>query len=47
MELPKQKNYLQSFNLACATIKEMDLEERAGKAGANYHRKENPLLNPG
>jgi hypothetical protein len=41
MELPKQKNYLQSFNLACATIKEMDLEERAGKAGANYHRKEN------
>jgi len=40
MELTKQKNYLQSFNLACATIRGMDLEERARKAGADYQRVE-------
>lgn len=37
MELSKQKNYQQSFDLACASFKEMDLEERAKKAGADYH----------
>lgn len=36
MELSKQKNYQQSFNLACATIRGMNLEERARKAGADY-----------
>jgi hypothetical protein len=40
MELTKQKNYLQSFNLACATIRGMDLKERARKAGADYQRVE-------
>ena len=40
MELTKQKNYGQSFNLACATIRGMDLEERAKKAGADYQRVE-------
>jgi hypothetical protein len=40
MELTKQKNYLQSFNLACATIRGMDLEQRARKAGAEYQRVE-------
>ena len=38
MELSKQKNYQRSFDLACASIKEMDLEERAAKAGADYQR---------
>src|SRR4030066_92433 len=38
MELAKQKNYSQSFNLASVTIKGMVLEERARKAGADYQR---------
>jgi hypothetical protein len=41
MELTKQKNYQQAFELACVRIKEMDLEERARKAGADYQRGEN------
>jgi hypothetical protein len=40
MELSKQKNYQQSFDLACGAIKGMDLEERAKKAGADYQRGE-------
>jgi hypothetical protein len=40
MELSKQKNYQQSFDLACASIKAMDLEERAKKAGADYQKGE-------
>jgi hypothetical protein len=36
MELAKQKNYQQSFDLACASIRGMDLKEKAKKAGANY-----------
>jgi hypothetical protein len=40
MELTKQKNYQQSFDLACASIKGMNLEERARNAGADC-RKEN------
>src|SRR4030066_1666424 len=40
MELSKQKNYQQSFDLACASIKGMNLEERAKKAGADYQRGE-------
>ena len=38
MELTKQKNYQQSFDLACASLKEMNLEERAKKAGADYQK---------
>src|SRR4030043_979514 len=38
MELTKQKNYSQSFNLASVTMKGMVLEERARKAGADYQR---------
>jgi hypothetical protein len=38
MELSKQKNYQQSFDLACASIRRMDLEERAKKAGADYQK---------
>ena len=38
MELTKQKNYSQSFNLASITIRGMVLEERAKKAGADYQR---------
>jgi hypothetical protein len=41
MELTKQKNYQQAFELACVRIKEMDLEERAKKAGADHQRGEN------
>jgi len=41
MELSKQKNYQQSFDLACASIKGMNLEERSKKAGAGYQRGEN------
>src|SRR4030042_5657865 len=40
MELSKQKNYQQSFDLACASIKGMNLEERAKKAGADYQKGE-------
>lgn len=38
MELTKQKNYSQTFDLASVTIKGMVLEERAKKAGAGYER---------
>ncbi len=41
MELTKQKNYQQAFELACVRIKEVDLEERTKKAGADYQRGEN------
>jgi hypothetical protein len=40
MGLTKQKNYQQSFDLACASIKAMDLKERAEKAGAVYQKGE-------
>ena len=40
MELSKQKNYQQSFDLACASIQGMNLEERAKKAGADYQKGE-------
>jgi hypothetical protein len=40
MELSKQKNYQQSFDLACVSIKGMDLEERAKKAGADFQKGE-------
>jgi hypothetical protein len=40
MELSKQKNYQQAFDLACASIKKMDLQERAKKAGADYQKGE-------
>jgi len=38
MELTKQKNYQQAFDLASASIKGMDLEERAKKAGVLYNK---------
>jgi hypothetical protein len=38
MELKKQKNYQQSFDLACLSLKEMDLEDRAKKGGADYQK---------
>jgi len=41
MELTKQKNYQQTFDLACETIKRMSLGERAEKAGAGYQKREN------
>ena len=40
MELSKQKNYQQSFDLACASIKKMNLEERAKKAEADFQKGE-------
>jgi hypothetical protein len=40
MVLSKQKNYQQSFDLACSSIKGMNLEERAKKAGADYQKGE-------
>jgi hypothetical protein len=40
MDLSKQKNYQQSFNLACTTIQGMNLEERARNAGADYQKGE-------
>ncbi len=36
MELAKQKNYQQAFDLATASLKGMDLKERAEKAGVLY-----------
>ena len=41
MELTKQKNYQQTFDLACETIKRMNLKERSEKAGAGYQKREN------
>jgi len=38
MELSKQKNYQQSFDLACASITKMNPAERAKKAGADYQK---------
>jgi hypothetical protein len=38
MELTKQKNYQQAFDLATAVLRGLDLEERAGKAGALYQK---------
>jgi hypothetical protein len=40
MELTKQKNYQQTFDLACEAIKGMNLEESARKAGADYQKGE-------
>ena len=38
MELSKQKNYQQSFDLACASLKGAELRERAEKSGAAYEK---------
>ena len=38
MELAKQKNYQQAFDLASISIAERNLEERAEKAGAGYQK---------
>lgn len=38
MEYPKQKNYQQAFDLACALLREKDLKDRAEKAGAGYEK---------
>ncbi len=38
MELSKQKNYRQAFDLACTSIRGMNLEERAEKAEADYEK---------
>jgi hypothetical protein len=40
MELTKQKNYQQAFELACASLRKVDVEERGRKAGAQYRREE-------
>jgi len=40
MELTKQKNYRQAFDLACVSLNEMDPEERAKKAGGVYQKGE-------
>ncbi len=40
MELTKQKNYQQAFDLGCASLKERDPEERARKAGGIYQKEE-------
>ena len=40
MELSKQRNYQQTFDLACSSIQGMNLEERAKKAGVNYENGE-------
>ena len=38
MEHPKQKNYQQSFDLACSSIQGMNLEEMSRKAGVDYEK---------
>jgi hypothetical protein len=38
VELTKQKNYQQAFDLACAELRAKDLKERAAKAGGVYDR---------
>jgi hypothetical protein len=39
MELTKQKNYRQAFDLASASLRGMDLQERATQAGASYQKR--------
>jgi len=34
------ENYQQSFDLACSSLRGMNLQERAKKAGANYEKGE-------
>ena len=41
MDLTKQKNYQQAFDLACNALRELNLEERASKAGAIYRSQQN------
>jgi len=38
MNFLNKKNYQQSFDLASASIKKMNLEERAKKAGTDYQK---------
>lgn len=38
MDLTKQKNYQQAFDLACASLKGTNLADRANKAGVQYRR---------
>ena len=38
MELSKQRNYQQSFDLACSSIQGVNLEDRAKKAGGIYEK---------
>jgi hypothetical protein len=38
MELTKQKNYQQAFELAGVSLRKVDLEERARKSGAQYRK---------
>jgi hypothetical protein len=40
MELTKQKSYQQAFDVACASLRGMNIEERATKAGAEYLKSE-------
>jgi len=40
MELTRQKNYQQAFELACASLRKMDAEERGRKAGAQYRKED-------
>ena len=40
MELTKQKNYQQAFELACASLRKADVEERARRAGAQYRKED-------
>jgi hypothetical protein len=40
MELTKQKNYQQAFEIACASLRRLDVEERGRKAGAQYRKEE-------
>jgi hypothetical protein len=40
MDLAKQRNYQQTFDLACSSIQGMSLKERARKVGANYEKGE-------
>jgi hypothetical protein len=40
VELSKQKNYQQAFDLACASLRQRTLQERAEKAEAIYQKEE-------
>jgi hypothetical protein len=40
MELTKQKNYQQAFELACASLRKMDIEERGREAGAQVRKED-------
>ena len=46
MEIARQKAYRKTFDLACATLAGLSLEEQAAKAGLSLPKKAMPMSYP-